>query len=64
MANEIQKITVGFVVQTFDKHGRFQDQTFIAGDQVDYVDADTGEEIAAQDLPYVPFDMAQDFQTD
>ena len=33
----IKKITVGFVVQTFDTEtGKYVSQDFVAGDQVDY----------------------------
>ena len=31
-----EKITVGFVIQTFGEDGNFIDQEFIASDQVDY----------------------------
>ena len=37
----INKITVGYVSQTFDTDlGRFVSQEFVAGDQVDYEDED------------------------
>lgn len=40
----IQKITVGFVVQTFDAHGNCTGSNFVAGDQTDFEDMD-GEPI-------------------
>ena len=60
----IKKITVGFVIQSFDtEKGKFISQEFIALDQVDYEDEkgniatwppsnDEGE-------PYLDFDMVQ-----
>ena len=44
IVDKFNKITVGFVIQTFEKsdEGRFicVGQEFIAGDQVDYEDGD------------------------
>lgn len=54
------KTTVGFVTQTFDKNGKCTHQEFIAGDQVDYNDAN-GEEISADDVEeyYQSYEMVQ-----
>lgn len=65
----VSKVTVGFVVQTFDQElGRFTSQAFIAGDQVDYED-DNGNPVDADECkvergdimsePYIGFDMIQ-----
>lgn len=53
----INKITHGFVTQTFED-GKFLDQTFTAGDIVEYEDdygnaLDEGE----ANIPYISFDM-------
>lgn len=54
-----KKITVGFVVQTFDETGQPVSQEFVAGDQVDY-ETLTGEPIdAPANEVYLPFEMAQ-----
>ena len=54
------KITVGFVTQCYEKNanGKFvcTGQDFIAGDQVDYEDAD-GNKITPPDHEYQPFEM-------
>jgi len=68
----INKITVGFVVQTFDTDKRkYIGQNFIAGDQVDYESTDGQTPIEdgfmesvnfgpdAEKEPYLPFDMVQ-----
>lgn len=52
-----RKITVGFVVQTFDNNNKCTEQEFHAGDQVDYED-DAGEPIDSWD-EYQPFQMVQ-----
>lgn len=52
-----KKITVGFVIQTFDESSKCIEQEFIAGDQVDYEDAD-GNPIKEWS-EYQPFDMVQ-----
>ena len=62
---QIKKITVGFVVQTWDaESGKFLGQEFVAGDQVDYEDEngeviDKGEKFFEK-YPYHCFDMVQD----
>ena len=57
---KFNKITVGFVIQTFDKNatGKFicTKQEFIAGDQVDYEDQD-GNYITPPEHPYQQFKM-------
>lgn len=58
-----KKITVGFVIQTFNDAGECIGQEFIAGDQVDYETQD-GEAINVMDMPlggneYQSFDMVQ-----
>ena len=54
------KITVGFVAQTFKKNtaGKFvcTKQEFIAGDQVDYEDAE-GRAIEPPEHKYQPYNM-------
>ncbi len=63
MEMEYNKITVGFVIQTF-KDGKPVDQVFICGDDVTYEDMN-GEVIKhpyapnEKDEPYLPFDMVQ-----
>jgi len=56
----INKITTGFVIQTFDSAtGKFLTQEFIAGDQVDYENL-FGEAVDAREGDnYLPFDMYQ-----
>ena len=64
---KIQKITVGFVTQTFDTDSQtWTDQNFTAGDDFTY--EVEGDEINVQDFldrvvghqePYLPFDMVQ-----
>lgn len=61
---KISKITVGFVIQTFDTDkGQFVSQDFIAGDEVTYEDLDGNVLDAAAVMPtpepYLPFDMVQ-----
>ena len=57
---KFNKITVGFVVQVFEKNadGEFicTSQEFIAGDQVDYEDAG-GNAIEPPEHPYQQFNM-------
>jgi hypothetical protein len=57
---KFNKITTGFVVQVYEKNsaGEFVciSQEFIAGDQVDYEDAE-GNSIDPPDHRYQPFDM-------
>lgn len=57
----INKITVGFVVQLWDdKNKQFIAQVFVAGDQVDYEDPLTGENVVApKDMDYLQFGMVQ-----
>jgi len=68
----IKKITIGFVVQTFDTEKEFLlSQEFIAGDEVTYED-EKGEPLSYYDIkwwrsgedcgrvePYCPFTMVQ-----
>jgi len=57
---KFNKITVGFVIQTFEKNtaGKFicTKQEFIAGDQVDYEDEE-GNPITPPENPYQQFKM-------
>jgi hypothetical protein len=59
----INKITTGFVVQTWDtERKQWISQEFVAGDRVDYEKAD-GTPVDADDIwpdmaePYLPFEM-------
>jgi hypothetical protein len=58
--DKFTKITVGFVVQTFEKNagGNFvcTGQEFIASDQCDYEDVE-GNPITPPDYEYQPYDM-------
>ena len=60
----IQKITIGFVMQTFDTDkGRWTCQDFICGDDVSWEDVngeplDAPEDTAAYNN-YLPFEMEQ-----
>ncbi len=68
----INKITTGFVIQTYDTDkGEYISQEFKAGDQVDY-EGNNGESLSINALsnlgfgpfadsgePYLPFDMVQ-----
>lgn len=56
----MRKITVGFVVQRYDRNGVCIGQEFVSGDQVEYED-DNGLPITVNpDLcRYHPFDMVQ-----
>ena len=58
--DKFNKITVGFVIQTFEKDtaGKFvcTGQEFIAGDQVDYEDQDDNP-ITPPEHPYQQFKM-------
>jgi len=58
--DKFTKITVGFVVQTFEKNagGKFvcTHQEFIAGDQCDYEDVE-GMPITPPDYEYQPYNM-------
>jgi len=56
------KYTTGTVVQFFDDDGVCTDQHFNAGDQVEFVDGDTGNAIDPPEKGcYAPFDMVQPF---
>lgn len=61
--DKFSKITVGFVVQTFEKNttGKFvcTCQEFIAGDQCDYEDVE-GNPIGPPDHEYQPYTMILD----
>lgn len=57
------KVTIGFVVQTFDDWGNCLKQEFIAGDDVQY-ELEDGTEINSENMPfggneYFPFEMVQ-----
>ena len=54
----MQKITVGFVIQTYDDAGKCTAAEFVAGDQVDWEDGD-GEAIDPPAHEYFPFSMLQ-----
>lgn len=74
-AMKFNKVTVGFVVQTFDTElNRYVSQQFIASDDVSYEHPKTGQELSQKELellgnegfgpksevePYLPFDMVQ-----
>lgn len=58
-----KKITLGFVIQTFDQLGECIAQEFVAGSQVDY-ETEDGDGINVMNMPlggreYQPFDMVQ-----
>jgi hypothetical protein len=53
---KFQKITHGFVIQTFED-GKCIDQEFIAGDDCEY--EANGEPIEQPDYTYQPFNMVQ-----
>lgn len=56
---KIQKITYGFVVQTFDTETqKFTSQEFIAGDQVEWED-ENGDPVEDQPDSYLEFEMIQ-----
>ena len=65
---KINKITTGFVIQTFDTETKeYVSQEFVAGDPVEYETLD-GESVDAVEVgmqtaeglePYLPFDMVQ-----
>jgi len=55
---DFKKVTVGFVVQQFDKEGNPLSQEFVAGDEVSYEDA-YGEPVDKKEKEYLPFDMVQ-----
>lgn len=59
--SDYRKITVGFVIQTFNKQGQCVAQEFVAGDQVDYEDEDgnTLPHRVCMKFEYQPFDMVQ-----
>lgn len=61
----INKITTGFVIQTFDtEQKKFVSQNFTAGSECDYEDQ-TGNAVESEllevegDEVYLPFDMVQ-----
>lgn len=54
-----KKITIGFVVQTYDGN-KCVSQEFVAGDQIDYEDmVGKNIEIDTTNEQYQPFDMVQ-----
>lgn len=63
---KINKITPGFVIQTYDTNKRkWTGQEFVAGNPVDYEEAGTGKILDAAQIwkdapePYLPFEMKQ-----
>jgi len=65
---KINKITTGFVIQTFDTETKkYTAQEFVAGDHVEYETLDGSSidpvEVGMQTVeglePYLPFDMVQ-----
>lgn len=62
MSGLIKKITVGFVVQTWDDDKkRWVSQDFVAGDQVDW-ETEDGTPIvvdSTSEVPYLHFNMVQ-----
>jgi len=59
----VNKITVGFVIQSFNDIGDCTSQEFIAGDQVDY-ETEDGDPINVENMPlsgqeYFPLTMVQ-----
>lgn len=55
----IKKITIGFVVQTFDDQGKCTGQEFVAGDDVTYENS-FGDGLDKPDEEfYYPLDMVQ-----
>lgn len=58
--DKFNKITVGFVVQAFEKNDKGEfvctRQEFVAGDQCDYEDAE-GNPIDPPDYEYQPYNM-------
>ena len=58
---KFNKITVGFVIQTFEKNaaGKFicTKQEFIAGDQCDYEDIEGNPIAEVPDYVYQPYNM-------
>jgi len=55
----VNKITIGFVIQKYDTEtGLCVEQSFVAGDQVDYEDTD-GTPVEWQEDNYQPFNMVQ-----
>ena len=61
----VKKITVGFVIQTYDTDKQeFTGQEFIAGDEVT-VEDQNGDELDSDCCSaYLPFDMVQPDRTD
>lgn len=55
----ITKTTVGFVVQNFDDDGKFINQAFIAGDQVDWENEEGDPIEEPANVEYIPFEMKQ-----
>jgi hypothetical protein len=63
---KINKITTGFVIQTYDTElQKWTGQEFVAGTETDYEEAgterilDPAEIWPKSDEPYLPFDMRQ-----
>jgi len=57
----IRKVTMGFVVQSFNDDGSFVSQDFIAGDEVEYEthNGDVFDESVLSEELYHPFNMEQ-----
>lgn len=52
-----KKVTVGFVIQTFDDNQECTNQEFVAGDDVQYEDAEGNSIDPPDNETYQPFDM-------
>ena len=57
------KMTIGFVIQTFNDEGECLSQEFMASDEITY-ELEDGTVISQEDMPfggdeYFPFDMVQ-----
>ena len=53
------KITDGFVIQSYDEDGNCVAQEFIAGDPVDWENEDGNPIVIAPEHEYYPFHMVQ-----
>lgn len=54
----VNKITPGYVIQTYDDKGQCLSQEFVAGDPVDW-ETQEGITIDPPEHEYQPFDMVQ-----
>ncbi len=53
------KITIGFVIQTYNDDGTPREQRFVAGDQVSYETPEGAPLEAPDEETYLPFEMHQ-----